>query len=181
MPKAAAKTTKPKAKAKKGTKKVEALLDLDGNPIVAEPEPEKPEKIKKPSPFDYINAINFGKQPLLDDPEMEKYYNPFITNRALSLSQDTVMLANIMNKSRDLPHKMQFEFLRAAVRPRKRYETWPKPIVPERIRVIMDTYKYSIAKAIEVSPLISDEQIQIMIDRQDTGGLETQDKKARTD
>ena len=43
---------------------------------------------------DYLNAINFSKEKLLDtdDVTWEKKYPPFIINRCLSMHWDTVII-----------------------------------------------------------------------------------------
>ena len=49
---------------------------------------------------DYLNSINYTKENLLDsEDEMgEGKYPPFIVNRCLSGSQDTLMLVNEINQ-----------------------------------------------------------------------------------
>jgi hypothetical protein len=49
------------------------------------------------NPYDYINAINAGKD-LTKGEFDEKGYVPFITNRQFSYFQDTVLAANEMNE-----------------------------------------------------------------------------------
>ena len=48
---------------------------------------------------DYLNSINYTKENLLDseDEMWENKYPPFIVNRCLSGSQDTLMLVNEIN------------------------------------------------------------------------------------
>lgn len=92
----------------------------------------------------------------------EKAYSPFMINRGLSYFQDTVLLANEMNTSSHLDHRMQYDFLRSAVRSRKRFSKWMKKTVPAKIEVIKEFYGYSDAKAEAVADLISDEDIKTM-------------------
>ena len=48
---------------------------------------------------DYLKAINFSKEPLMDSEDilMEKEYLPFIVNRCLSFFPDTIIQSNYMN------------------------------------------------------------------------------------
>ena len=94
--------------------------------------------------------------------EEEKAYSPFMINRGLSYFQDTVLLANEMNRASHVDHRMQYDFLRTAVRSRKRFSKWAKKTVPAKIEVIKEYYGYSDAKAQSVEDLISDDDIKAM-------------------
>lgn len=145
------------------------IQSLDGD-IVETSKPEK-EKSDKLSPFDFVNSINYTKENLLEDPARESQYLPFIINRALSFSQDTILYANEMNKYRDLPVVMQNDFLRTIIRKRKRYDKWQKLENNDKLDTIKTFYKYSTAKAMEISDLVTDEMIVLMKKRMFTGGL----------
>ena len=96
------------------------------------------------------------------DDDAEKGYSPFMVNRGLSYFQDTVLLANEMNMNSHLDHRMQYDFLRTAIRPRKRFSKWMKKTTPAKIEVIKEYYGYSDAKAQGVEDLISDDDIKHM-------------------
>ena len=49
-------------------------------------------------PFEFLNSINDTKKDLMTDPDTEKLYIPFVTNRSLSYFPDTVSVANLMNQ-----------------------------------------------------------------------------------
>ena len=36
------------------------------------------------NPFEYVTSITHGKKNIMDSPEKEKAYNPFMVNRSLS-------------------------------------------------------------------------------------------------
>ena len=114
------------------------------------------------NPFDYLNSINHKKEDIMVDDEAEKGYSPFMINRGLSYFQDTVLLANEMNINSHLPHRMQYDFLMTAIRPRKRFSKWMKKTTPAKVEVIKEYYGYSDAKAESVEDLISDEDIKHM-------------------
>ena len=62
---------------------------------------------------DYLNAINFSKEKLLDTDDImwEKKYPPYIINKCLSMHYDCIAQANEMNGFHFLPKKIQFHFL----------------------------------------------------------------------
>ena len=114
------------------------------------------------NPFQYIASINNTKKDLMVDDASEKAYSPFMVNRGLSYFQDTVLLANEMNRASHVDHRMQYDFLRTAIRSRKRFSKWAKKTTPANIEVIKEYYGYSDAKAQSVEDLISDDDIKAM-------------------
>ena len=113
-------------------------------------------------PFDFINSINFGKTDIMVGPDEEKVYNSFLTNRGLSYFEDTVLLANEMNRYHQVDRRLQYDFLRTAVRKRKRFSKWFKPEQNDDIETVMNHYNYSREKAEAVMDLISPEEIEKM-------------------
>lgn len=124
------------------------------------------------NPFDYLNAINSTKEDLLKDalPEDEKKYNSFIVNRGLSYFSDSVLFANEMNRYHMIDNKMQFDFLRLALRKRKRFSKWNKAEDNESINVIKQYYGYNDQKATEVLDLLSPDDISVLRKRLFRGG-----------
>jgi hypothetical protein len=125
------------------------------------------------NPFDYLNSINVKKNDIMLGDEEEKGYSAFMINRGLSFFQDTVLLANEMNMNSHLDNRLQYDFLRSAIRPRKRFSKWMKKTVPAKIEVIKEYYGYSDEKAESVSDLISDETIGEMKKVLSKGGKNT--------
>ena len=130
------------------------------------------EVYKKPSisPFDFANAINHSKQNLIVDDWSEKQYNPFIVNRSMSYGADTVIYANEMNSRPHLDRRLQFDFLINTVRPRKRFNKWLKPETVEVLSTIQEYYGYSIDKARQVLPLLTDVQLETIKNKLNKGG-----------
>tara|TARA_R100001460_G_scaffold72764_2_gene113563 strand:- start:9158 stop:9595 length:438 start_codon:yes stop_codon:yes gene_type:complete len=141
----------------------------------------------KLTPFTFINSINegtFSKNLLKDckadsstdpnDPSSpDKSYVPFIINRGLSYFSDTVLFANEMNRLSHLPHRMQYDFLRDAVNPRKRFSKWTKKrSVEDDVKLIQRKYNYSRAKAEAVYPLFSSEEVNKLRKSMDIGGFQ---------
>lgn len=122
------------------------------------------------SPFQFVNEITFGKNDVMIDPDMEKKYVPFMVNRSLSYFPDTVHMANEMNKYHHLDKKLQFQFLLNIVRKKKRFSKWVKPTTDSNVDVIKEYYGYSNEKAIQILPLLSADQLNIIKNKVNKGG-----------
>lgn len=104
------------------------------------------------------------------DDELEKNYNSFLVNRGLSYFQDTVLLANEMNRNHHIDAKLQYDFLFHIVRKRKRFSKWVKANTEKKVQIIKDYYGYSEQKAESVSDLIDEEQLANMVAYMSKGG-----------
>lgn len=141
-------------------------------------------KEKKLSFFDIVSNINAGPKAkdLLEDvtahteeavslESPEKAYVPFMVNRSLSFFNDTVLFANEMNRYASLPTKMQYDFYRNAIRPRRRFSKWFKALPDTKdIEVIKEHYGYSSEKAREVLPLFTASALSELHKLRDKGG-----------
>ena len=124
------------------------------------------------NPFDYVNEILHGKKNLIVDDLTEKAYTPFLVNRALSYHYDCILFANEMNQRHFLDKKMQNSFLINTVRSRKRpFSKWVKSEKSEDLECIKKYFHYSDLKAKEALRLLSEEQIQKLKQKTETGGL----------
>lgn len=119
------------------------------------------------SPFEFVGSINQTKKDIM---ESEKDYSPFMVNRALSYFPDTVFYAAEMNAMPHLDNRLQYDFLRAAIRPRKRFSKWAKGKESEDIRLVREVYGFTIEKARQALKCLSDEDLEKLRDRQDVGG-----------
>jgi|TARA_R110002033_G_scaffold32134_1_gene69388 hypothetical protein len=122
------------------------------------------------SPFDFLKSINDTKKNIMELPEHEKMYVPFVTNRSLSYFPDTVLLANEMNRYHHIDSKLQYQFLINIVRKRKRFSKWVKPEIENDIESVKEYYGYSNDKARQVLSLLSSEQLTIIRDKVSKGG-----------
>ena len=122
---------------------------------------------------DYLNAINYTKEPLLDtdDESVEKGYTPFVVNRCLSYFIDTVLYANEMNRRPETDKKMQFDYLQRSIRKNKRYSKWLKQESVENLDIIKQYYGYSDTKAKEVMDILTADDIEHMRNRLNIGGV----------
>jgi hypothetical protein len=126
------------------------------------------------NPFDFVNSINNGKNLLdvSDDKEVVmKDYNPFMTNRALSYHNDTLMLSNAMNQYSHLDKDLQYLFFINTVRPKKRFAKWAKPEKNDALNIIVEYFGYSYEKAKQVLDLFNHEDLDRMKQKLEKGGV----------
>ena len=121
---------------------------------------------------DYLNAINYTKEPLLNtvDEQWEKKYPPFIVNKCVAPFPDTVMLVNEINQLHHLDKKLQFDFLINSLRPRKRYTPWLKAKKLENLEYVKEFYGYNNEKAKVALTILNDDQIATIKQKLNKGG-----------
>ena len=142
-----------------------------------------PPKVAAFNVFSIVNNINEGVRGdnLMKDctadisetpkSEVEKVYLPFLVNRNFSNFSDTVLLANVMNQYPNLPAKMQYDFLRHTIRPKKSFAKWGKAIdTSADEKVLIELYDYSSEKAKDALSCLSEEQMKVLRKRVDKGG-----------
>jgi len=123
------------------------------------------------SPFDYINAINFTKQNLFEDPQAHKDYNAWIVNKGLSYFPDTLLYANEMNRHYGIPKNWQFSFLLNSITKKKRFSKWSKKdAISESLRLVKEYYGYSNEKAKQALSVLSEEQLAMIEQKLYKGG-----------
>lgn len=124
------------------------------------------------NPFDYVNDILKDKKNLIVDEITEKDYKPFLVNRSLSYHMDCIAYANEMNMRYHLDNKLQNSYLINTIRSRKRpFAKWIKPEKSEVLECLKTYYGFSESKARVALSLLSDEQIKIIKQKTDIGGL----------
>ena len=152
------------------------MINLDGEVIEAEtPLASTPASSRKMNPFEFVKAIQHTKEPLMDQEDYARSYNPYLVNRGLSFAVDCVLFANIMNQYAFLDKDVQFTFLINTVRARKRYTRWIKKVNVDHVELIKQQYNYSTEKALQVLPLLSEGQVMAISKRLRTGGLKNGD------
>ena len=112
---------------------------------------------------DYLNAINFTKENLLDteDTTLEKKYPPYIINKCLSMHYDCIAQANEMNGYHFLDKKVQFNFLINSIRKNKRFGgKWLSQTKLKNLEYIKEYYGYSNEKAKQAIDILTVEQIE---------------------
>lgn len=129
------------------------------------------------SPFDWLKSVTHDKKDIMFGDAEEKQYNSFMVCRGLSYHQDTVLLANEMNRASFIDARMQYDFLLKTIRPRKRFSKWHKKSNPAEIETIKEYYGYSDAKAESVADLITEDMISNMRVKLSKGGRKGSKKK----
>ena len=149
---------------------MDGILEGLGDPVVEYKPEDFVEKKAKISPFDFINDINHKKTNLIVDEWSEKQYNPWIINRGLSFSADTVIPANLMNCRPHLDNAMQNAFPINTIRARKRFDKWIKIEDDAEVEMIKEYYGYSNEKARQALSILSVEQKNIIKEKLYKGG-----------
>lgn len=122
------------------------------------------------NPFDYSNNISQSTEDIWTD-ESESEYAPFMVNRALSQFYDTCMFAQEMNASFGLTNRMQYDFLRHSVKPKKkRFAKWHKPEKDAQIEALCQVFGISLDVARQYVSLISNEELKLIMEKTYTGG-----------
>ena len=112
---------------------------------------------------DYLNAINFTKENLLDTEDFtwEKKYPPFIINKCLSMHYDCIAQANEMNGYHFLDKKVQFHFLINSIRKKKRFGgKWLSQSKLKNLEYVKEYYGYSNEKAKQALDILNEKQIE---------------------
>ena len=132
-------------------------------------------------PFDFIKAINDGKNVMKGDFLAENDYIPFLVNRGLSFFQDTVIQVNEMNRLHFLDNKLQFDYLLNNIRPRKRWSKWLKPDKIDNLELVKAYFGFGNEKAKEALEVLTNENIEDIKSKLAEGGVEKNDYKYRGD
>ncbi len=118
-------------------------------------------------PFEYIKSFS-NKNSVWED---SKDYVPFVINKGLSYIYDCVHYSNEMNKRPFLDRKQQHDFYMNVISKGNRYGEWLKKVdeSPD-IQIISEYYCINKRMAAKYIEMLSDEQIQLIRDKMNTGG-----------
>ena len=122
------------------------------------------------NPFDFVKSITYTKQDIMHDLN-ESEYESFLVNRALSYYQDCLLYANEMNRRFELSKRLQYHYLLNTIRKRKRFAKWIKPEKIDDLKIVMEYYQVSRAKAEEYLNIISENDIAILRKKMNKGGV----------
>lgn len=127
------------------------------------------------NPFDYYSSISETKENIMDgsnnDELMEKNYPSFFVNRGLSMSPDTVGIANMMNMNWLLDNKLQYDFLINIVRKKKRRNKWTKKIKNDDLELVIIYFNVSPNKAEEILEILDENDLKTIRKRLEKGGV----------
>ena len=116
---------------------------------------------------DWLNSINFNKEDLSENISS---YPPYIVNRCLSGHLDCVMFANEMNRYHFLDKDMQYNFYINILRKRKRFSPWVRKEKVSDLEFVKSYYGYNNEKASQALKILSNEQLDYIKQKLDTGG-----------
>ncbi len=120
---------------------------------------------------DWLNSINFTKKNLMEeDPSLKKDYAPYIINRCLSGNLDCIMFVNEMNKYSFLDKDMQYSFYLNTLRKKKRFSPWLRKDKVTDLQCVKQYYGYSNEKASQALKILSQQQLDYIKQRLETGG-----------
>ena len=122
------------------------------------------------NPFDFVKSITYTKQDIMHDLN-ESEYESFLVNRALSYYQDCILYANEMNRRFELETRLQYHYLLNTIRKRKRFAKWIKSEKIDDLKIVMEYYQVSRAKAEEYLNIISENDIAILRKKMNKGGV----------
>lgn len=117
---------------------------------------------------DFLNDVSYGKKFLLDEGN-ESAYIPFVINNMFSRFSDSIFPVEEMNKLPDIPKKAHYLFLMHSLRSRKRFAKMKKKERHIHFDAIQDHYKYSDQKTEEALRILTDQQIEDIVNK--SGGL----------
>lgn len=124
--------------------------------------------------FDFLKALTIKKFDYTKDERFEKYYNPFMINKFLSMHPATVLYAHYMNMY-TLDKKSHFLFLFYALEKVNiffKYQKKDKENL-KHIKFIQDCYNISEEKAKDFAQILSKEQIKIIKNKYGGKGRQT--------
>lgn len=118
---------------------------------------------KKDTIFQTINALSSIRPLTYQDIVEENWrYEPFMINRAFSISEDTVLAASQMNERPYLDKDVHAAYYVHALRPRRRFEKWPKLATDASAKIIAQYYGMSVREAKLHLHLHTKEQVNVM-------------------
>ena len=106
-----------------------------------------------------------------EDPDVEREYPPFVINKCLSGQMDSLMYANEMNKYPNLDKRLQYDFFINSLRKRKRFSPWLRKDKIKNIEAVRHYYGFSTEKAEQALNILSNEQLDYIYDKLNTGGI----------
>lgn len=118
---------------------------------------------KKKTVFDTIRTVSSVRPMTYQRLREEGFpYEPFLVNRAFSLTEETVRMSALMNERSWIDTDMQATFYLHALRPKRRFEQWPKSLTNDETTTIARYYGMSIREARLQHHLHTTEQIAVM-------------------
>jgi hypothetical protein len=119
-----------------------------------------------------VPAILKTKKYVLETEQDVKDYSPFMVNRALSYHNDCIFYCNEMNIHHGLDKELQFQYYLNIIRSMKReFKPWQKAESNKDLECIKEYFGYSNEKAKQALRVLTDEQITLIKERTNKGGV----------
>lgn len=119
-----------------------------------------------------LPAILKTKKYVLETEQDVKDYKGFMVNRALSYHSDCIFLSNLMNLNHGLDSELQFQYYLNTVRSMKRdFKPWQKAEISKDLECIKEYFGYSNEKAKQALRVLTVEQITLIKERTNKGGV----------
>ena len=119
---------------------------------------------------DYLNSINLKQGDLTEDPLAMKKYPSYVINKCMMHHIDTLMLANMMNMCDHVDNDLQYQYYLYSVRKSKRFSPWDKKIKNGDLDLVKKYYGYNTEKAQAALKILTQDQLQIIASKLNTGG-----------
>ena len=119
---------------------------------------------------DWLNAINYSKENIIQDDYDEKKYPAYIVNKCLSAHADSLFYVNEMNRLHHLDNRLQNDFLLNSIGKRKRFAKWLRSSKVKNLDLIKQYYGYSNEKARQTLDILTAEDIEIIKTKLNKGG-----------
>lgn len=120
--------------------------------------------------FDFIYDVNYSKKGDLLVEGTRNLYVPFIINRSLSNTIDTLFFAQELNQFYKISKEEHYKYLLCALPKKKRFAKWFKEEKNEKLEIIMEYYGCSVPKAKELLKLLKPEDLDYITRYLDKGG-----------
>lgn len=106
-------------------------------------------------------------------------YVPFVINKALSFHYDCIMYANQMNMMPSIDNDLQYQYYLNSIRSYKRpFQKWLKKETIADLDLIKQYYSCSTEKAREALSILTAEQLDIIRNKLDKGGIDAKHKRS---
>ncbi len=125
----------------------------------------------KPTPFTTIRALSETRPFTYANAQEQGWpYDQYLINRAFSMTEDTTLIASMMNERSHVSNEMHAAFYVTTVRPRTRFEKWPKAKEEEEVILLCNYYGMSPREARLSLGLHTDSQMTEMRQLLQDGG-----------
>ena len=123
-----------------------------------------------PNLWTIVKSISTTKDGFFD----ESLYVNFLVAKAFGHFSDTVLIAQEVNERPLLSKEQHHDFLFNTVRPKKRFSKWPKKLENDTVQLVQNYFNYSERKAIDALRILTEEDLKIIREKSNRGGINTE-------